>query len=135
MKEYPVICFCGSPASLQDNSLLYNGKSYGNGKAYICDRFPECRGSVGVHPNGKPLGTIPDQETKKLRMAVHAVIDPLWRNQVHQPKRVARGAVYGYLRHIMGMTAEECHIGNFTAADCRKALRAIEQLPFEVRDV
>jgi hypothetical protein len=115
--------------------MLYNGKSYGNGWAYICNRFPKCRGSVGVHPNGKPLGTIPDQETKQLRIQLHAVIDPLWRNQTHQPKRVARGAVYGYLRHIMEMTAEECHIGNFTADDCRRAMRAIQEIPFEVRDV
>jgi hypothetical protein len=79
MREYPVPCYCGSPAHLRDNSLLYNGKSYGNGKAYICDRFPDCRGSVGVHPNGKPLGTIPDEETKKLRRSVHTIIDPCGR--------------------------------------------------------
>lgn len=133
MQEYPVECFCGSPAHLQENSLLYNGRSYGNGKAYICDRFPLCRGSVGVHPNGKPLGTIPDESTKKLRMAVHAKIDPLWRGRTDISKHKARGSVYGWLRHIMDMTPTECHIGNFTAEQCTQALERIEANPYELR--
>jgi hypothetical protein len=130
MKEYPVTCYCGSPARLQDNSLIYNGKSYGNGKAYICSRFPECRGSVGVHPNGKPLGTIPDQATKLLRRKLHATIDPLWQNQ-DRPKKKARGSVYGWLRRILNMSAEECHIGNFDAETCRRALHAIAENPYQ----
>lgn len=130
MNEYPVTCFCGSPAHLLPNSLLYNGKSYGNSKAYICDRFPECRGSVGVHPNGKPLGTIPDEHTKSLRRKLHAIIDPLWQNQAYQSRRKARGQVYGWLRHIMQMTPDECHIGMFDADTCVQAMEKIRENPY-----
>lgn len=130
MREFPVTCFCGSPAHLRDNSILYGGKSYGNGKAYICDRFPECRGSVGVHPNGKPLGIIPDQETKGLRRQLHATVDHLWQNRPYQQRKKARGKVYGWLRRITGMSAEECHIGNFDAETCRWVLQLVEDNPF-----
>lgn len=131
MKEYPVTCHCGSPAHLRDNSLLYNGKSYGNGKAYICDRFPACRGSIGVHPSGKPLGNIPDEQTKVMRRKLHAIIDPLWQNQTYRSRKKARGSVYGYLRRILNLSAEECHIGNFDADMCLRAMTAVRENPYE----
>jgi hypothetical protein len=133
MKEYPVTCHCGSPAHLRDNSLLYSGKSFGNGKAYICDRFPECRGSVGVHPNGKPLGNIPDEQTKVMRRKLHAIVDPLWQNQEYRSRKKARGSVYGYLRRILDMSAEECHIGNFDSETCLRAMEKIRENPYEIR--
>lgn len=129
MKEYPVTCFCGAPAKLQPNVILYGGKIYGNGMAYVCTNFPTCRGSVGVHPGGKPLGTIPDEQTKAMRRKLHAIVDPLWQTQERHKKR-ARGSVYGYLRRIMNMTAEECHIGNFDAQTCLRAMKAMRNNPY-----
>lgn len=115
-----VTCFCGSSASLRSNALIYAGKEYGNGKAWICDRFPECRGSVGTHPDGRPLGTIPDVETKKLRMEVHAVIDPLWKLG-----KMKRGHVYARLSKAIGRTY---HTGETTAEDCRKILEIAKNM-------
>lgn len=132
MKDHGgVICYCGSPAHLRPNSLLYGGKSYGNGYAYICDRFPDCRGSVGVHPNGKPLGVIPDEQTKVMRRKLHAIVDPLWQNQAYRSRKKSRGSVYGYLRRIGGLSAEECHIGNFDADMCLKMMKLIRENPYE----
>lgn len=111
--ENPV-CFCGSTSSLQSNALIYNGKEYGNGKAFICDRFPACRGSVGTHNTGQPLGTIVDAETKKLRMQVHALIDPVWKSG-----DMKRGKVYAILSEEIGRTY---HTGETTADECRKIL-------------
>lgn len=134
MKEYPVTCFCGSPAHLHNNSKLY-GREYGNVPyAYICDRFFEkpsaCRGSVGVHPNGKPLGTIPDAQTKVMRQKLHAIVDPLWKNQ-ERSKRQARGSVYGYLQRITGLSSAECHIGMFDADKCLEVMKLIRENPYE----
>jgi hypothetical protein len=42
---------------------------------------------VGVHPNGKPLGNIPDENTKVLRRKLHAIVDPLWQNQTYHSRR------------------------------------------------
>lgn len=114
------ICYCGSTTSLRSNSLLYNGKEYGNGKAWICERFPACRGSVGTHPNGQPLGTIPDAETKKLRMDVHALIDPIWKSG-----KLKRGQVYARLSKALGKTY---HTGETTAEDCKQLLELIPSI-------
>src|SRR3990167_4777825 len=124
-------CFCGSSSSLRSNALIYNGKEYGNGKIWLCDRFPACRGSVGTHPDGKPLGTIPDDETKKLRIKIHAIIDPLWQNNMNGRSRGRnRGSVYGWLRRIMGFEKQP-HVGEFTKDDCLRALRLIAEQPYE----
>jgi hypothetical protein len=122
-----VKCFCGSSASLKSNALIYNGKEYGNGKVWLCDRFPACRGSVGTHPDGRPLGTIPDEETKKLRIKVHALVDPLWKSQ-----GVPRGKVYGYLKRIM-KSEKEIHMGETTKEDCLKLMETIKNNPYEFR--
>lgn len=127
-KDFRVACFCGSTASIRSNAIIYNGREYGNGKAWICDRFPDCRGSVGTHPDGKPLGTIPDAETKKLRIQVHAVIDPIWKGQ----SKKKRGSVYGWLKRITG-SQKEIHIGETTKEDCLRLLELIEQNPYEDR--
>lgn len=121
-----VVCHCGSTASLRSNALLYNGKEYGNGKAWICDRFPECRGSVGTHPDGRPLGTIPDAETKRLRITVHSMIDPIWRQL---GKKKLRGSVYGWLKRITG-SQKEIHIGETTKEDCLRLIQLIKANPY-----
>lgn len=126
-----ITCHYGSSASLQPNSRIYNGKSYGNGLAYICDRFPVCRGSVGTHPDGRPLGTIPDEETKKLRIQVHALIDPHWKNASNGRSRSKnRGSVYGWLKRILGDGVREIHVGEMTKADCLRALEEIPKNPY-----
>lgn len=119
-----VDCYCGSPAKLGSNATIY-GREYGNGKAWICTRFPECRGYVGAHPDGKPLGSIVDQETKKLRMKVHALIDPLWKNAINgRSRKRNRGSVYGWLRRIME-SDKHVHVGEMSKEDCLKALELI----------
>ena len=122
MSQDRPVCFCGSSSSLRSNALIYNGREYGNGKIWLCDRFPVCRGSVGTHPDGKPLGTIPDEETKKLRIKVHSVIDPLWRGQ-----KKNRGSVYGWLKRISG---KDYHNGEASKEDCLRILELIKENPY-----
>lgn len=124
------ICFCGSITVYKDSKELYHGHSYG--MRWICSRFPDCKGSVGAHPDGKPLGTVPNDEDKKYRSMVHAQIDPLWQNQ-QRSKKKARGSVYGWLRRIMDMTSDECHVGNWNAETCIEALEQIAIHPYEQR--
>lgn len=128
-KEQSVFCYCGSPARLVSNVTVY-GREYGNGLAYVCIRWPECRGYVGCHPDGNPLGTIADQETKKLRMKVHALIDPLWKNATNgRPKKINRGSVYGWLKRIMG-GEKHIHVGEMSREDCLRALEVIPLNPY-----
>lgn len=124
-----VTCFCGSPAKLGSNATIY-GKEYGNGMAWICTRFPACRGYVGAHNTGDALGTIVDADTKKLRMRIHAIIDPLWReaNNGRSRKR-NRGSVYGWMRRIMELD-RPYHTGELSKDECLRALERIPQNPY-----
>lgn len=126
----PPVCFCGAETVYRDSAVIYHGYSYG--MRWICSRFPECNGSVGAHPDGEPLGTVPNAEDKKYRSMLHAQIDPLWQSQ-ERSKKKARGSVYGWLRRLLNMTADECHIGNFNAEQCIEALELIAQHPYEQR--
>jgi len=128
-----VRCFCGSRAKLCSNSILYNYIEYGNGLAWICERFPVCRGSVGCHANGKPLGVIADSKTKALRLLVHAEIDRYWKCvKGSRNKKSMRNRVYAWLRKITGKSCEDCHVGRFTAQDCLDVLRLAKKYPFNL---
>lgn len=124
-----VNCYCGSPAKKASNATIY-GREYGNGIAWICERFPACRGYVGAHPDGRPLGTIVDQETKKLRMKVHALIDPLWKNATNgRSRKRNRGSVYGWMRRIMELD-RPYHTGELSKEECLRALEVIPKNPY-----
>jgi len=47
-------------------------------KFYGCSRYPDCKGTHGAHPNGKPLGVPADTETKQLRMDAHKLCGKIW---------------------------------------------------------
>lgn len=110
-------CYCGGMATLKSNAEIY-GREYGNGRAWVCENFAVCRGSVGTHPNGGALGTIPDPETKKLRMEVHAAIDPIWKS-----KKYSRGHMYRRIAEVLGVPI--FHVGTSTATQCREVLKLV----------
>ena len=116
-KHFAPQCFCGSTSSLRSNSILYDGKEYGNGKAWICDRFPGCRGSVGTHPDGTPLGTIADGPTRYLRALIHSIVDPLWKEGPY-----SRGEVYAWLARIYG---KPVHMGKLDLNECMRLIKRI----------
>jgi hypothetical protein len=118
----PPKCFCGANTVYQDSKSYYHGTSYG--MRYICERFPDCRGSVGAHPNGSPLGSVPDSVTSPLRIQCHSIIDPLWRYEDLRGKQrnEKRNSVYKWVGKIMGMDRKDCHVGMFSADQCRMFL-------------
>jgi hypothetical protein len=133
MTRYGPDCFCGSRTIYQDSKEYYHGTSYG--MRYICERWPECLGSVGAHPDGQPLGTVPDPETKRLRGVCHGMVDAIWRdaNLTAKEQRQKRGSVYRWLQNITGLSQGECHIGKFNAEQCRFLIKCIKAVPYEQR--
>ena len=70
---------CGAPMKLRETDKY----KYGNGKPrkfYGCSRFPDCKGTHGAHPDGKPLGIPADVETKVARNNLHKVMEAIWGN-------------------------------------------------------
>ena len=84
-----------------------------------------CKGSVSAHADGRPMGTPVTAEVKKLRRQTHELFDQLWQG----PKPfMTRDRAYQWMQQVMGLSAEEAHMGQFGADECRKLLAIV--IPF-----
>lgn len=112
-----IICpYCDNPAELKDSSVIY-GKSYG--LVYICF---SCNAYVGTHRNtDRPLGTLANQELRKLRKECHNLFDRLWLT-----KKMTRHEAYKWLAKQLGLDVEQCHIGMFDVEQCKKVKEIVK---------
>ncbi len=109
--------YCGQPANLVDSVTIY-GRSYG----MIWDCRP-CDAYVGTHKNSKdhaPLGRLADKELREWKKRAHAAFDPIWKSG-----QMSRPNAYNRLQEIMGLTADDAHIGMFDVAECKKLIDAL----------
>lgn len=107
--------YCGKTARLRATSGHIFKRDYG--PIWEC----ECGARCGCHPGTtRPLGTLADGETRIARSTCHRFFDRLWKND--DPHFRDRRRAYEWLRKKMRMTENECHIGNFTADECRRAI-------------
>ena len=114
----PICPYCKQPAKLVDSATVYNGRSYG----MIWDCRP-CDAYVGVHKDSltyEPLGRLANAELRVWKMKAHAAFNPLWESGT-----MSRSEAYALMQKLMGMTADEAHIGKFDVPECKKL---IEQL-------
>jgi hypothetical protein len=118
-----VFCYCGQPAVLRNNAIKYGQQIGKTGYGWFCSRWPDCPGYCGTHPDGRPLGSLADPLTHRKRQDVHAVVDPLWREQGY-----SRGAVYGWLASISG--TDHVHIGELSFDECDDLLTLIHRHSF-----
>lgn len=129
-KDLPnVACpYCKAHAALMlDSAALYNGRN--NGPVWIC--MP-CGAWVGVHKNSPrylPLGRLANAELRAAKVRAHEVFDPLWQRKIIKPrqddkgvKRRARAEGYHWLAQQLGISFEECHIGNFDLETCQRVV-------------
>lgn len=117
----------------ETSNHVYAGRDYGS--IWQC---PGCGAYVGTHPDGSPLGRLANHELRQHKMAVHAMFDPLWQNwKLAYPdmragdgktRRLMRARAYAWLAEQMGMTAEDCHVGNFDVDQCRAAVSIVRTL-------
>jgi ssDNA-binding Zn-finger/Zn-ribbon topoisomerase 1 len=84
---------------------------------YSCSKFPECKGTHGAHPNGKPLGKPADKETRYWRAKAHDAFDPLWKDG-----GMTRNEAYYWLRVQLKISKDDCHIGRFDIKTCKKVI-------------
>jgi ssDNA-binding Zn-finger/Zn-ribbon topoisomerase 1 len=108
-KEYPVKCFCGSLMKVK-----WSGKF--ESWFYGCVRFPVCKGTHGMHPDGKPLGVPADPETKKWRIAAHESFDRLWKSG-----KMNRKEAYKWLAEKFQVA--EIHIGEADIERCKEIIK------------
>lgn len=100
---------CGEPMELRNSRF---------GKFWGCTAYPECRGTHGAHPDGRPLGKPANKETKEARMKAHAAFDRLWK----KGKRT-RGQAYGWLK---AQASVPNHIAEMSKVQCTALIELIE---------
>lgn len=109
-KKYIVLCpVDDKPAPWVENKEKY-GRNYG--KSWMCYYCKEHDTYVGCHNNTRePLGTMAGEELRRLRMAVHAKIDPLWRLGQYERKEVYKilSKRLGYQYHTGESDIETCN--------------------------
>jgi len=93
------------------------------GLFYGCSRYPKCRAAHGANADGSPLGVPADAETRAVRHAAHEALDAIWGLVLRGNGRAsARREAYRWLRHTMGMRAENCHIASFDKETCERVV-------------
>lgn len=100
------------------------------GIRYRC-RSLECKGAHGCHPDGKPMGTPANAETRRARMQAHDALDRLWKS-----KKMSRGGAYAWMRQELSLSDTEAHVGSFDVIMCKKLVDTVrncypELFPFE----
>lgn len=142
----PTCSRCRSAARLTSGREIYQHRPDLAAKPiWKCDG---CGAYCGCHPSTtRPLGTLADAETRRARMQVHAVLDPLWKTADKTPgyapdsekarariRLKARNRVYAYLADRLGVPREECHTGMFDRDRCAEAIRALAGITYsEIR--
>lgn len=121
-----VVCpYCGSLAELKDAYAVYRREGFG--MLYVCPSA-QCDAYVGVHQGtSKPKGSLANAALRRLRSEVHAVFDPLWRDD----PAVERTEVYEAAANVLGM--KEFHIGEMRDEQAKAYLERHEELAHEIR--
>lgn len=121
MASVPNCLHCNVPARLTTGKEVYPHRRELHDKPiYICDK---CGAYGGCHPNSKrPLGQPANKQTRRLRMFVHELLDPMWKRLSKSRRKRGRHIVYHWLGQQMGLERKQTHVGSFTEEQCRDAL-------------
>ena len=126
VSEAPLCSVCGAVSVFfPDSGHLYQG-GVGYGPVYQCDSGHEVA-YVGCHRGTTtPLGTPAVKVVRLARSRAHKAFDPLWKaKQERAPKgqkRAARALGYQWLADQLGLAGDECHIGLFDEAQCKRVV-------------
>lgn len=111
--------YCGHDVIFTSNAEIY-GKEYGNGKCYLCKN---CFAYVGVHTGTIiPLGTLANDNLRKLRKKAHILFDTLWKGKT---RKMTRYEAYKWLANKMNLKVVQTHIGWFDEQQCKKIINLL----------
>lgn len=118
--RYDLVCGdCGSSMQIV-STPAYKRPFYG------CKRFPECRGTLGAHKDGRPLGVPTNREGREARQRAHHAFDQIWKDKV-----MSRDEAYTWLQKAMGLSREKAHIAMMTKEECERLLKIVTRsFPF-----
>ena len=99
--------------------------TYANGEPsrfWGCSGYPKCAATHGAHPDGTPLGTPANADTKKARIAAHIAFDRLWKEGPY-----SRREAYQELARLTGLSSDDAHIGKFDKDTCEWLIGLLER--------
>jgi len=105
---------CGADMMLKETKKFLNKDGTAK-KFFSCSCWPQCNGTHGAHPNGKPLGVPANAATKLLRREAHHIFDEAYCHLSMKER-------YEELQSLMNMSEAEAHIGKFNAEQCHKLI-------------
>ncbi len=116
-----VICpYCNCSASLVKGCEIYPHRAELAEQFYwIC---PQCKAYSGCHKGqGRPRGTLANEELRQLRRKVHWLFDPMWKNT-----GIKREDGYVWLARKLNIPLQCCHIGLFDVELCQRAIGLLQ---------
>lgn len=114
----PLCPYCGHESKKVKGTEIHCGRS-----SVATDTYYECLpcyAYVGCHKNtDRPLGTLANEELRRIRYMTHSEFDWIWLN----PKfsKMNRTDAYHWLARQLGIKPKDCHIGLFTIKECQRA--------------
>lgn len=100
-----------------------------------------CGAYVGCHRGGtEPLGRPAGPELRRARQMLHRRMDPIWTEAYQEVKsgkvrrglvKLARKRLYTFLAERMGLSEDECHIGNLDGPQVVRAWNILRGLDYE----
>lgn len=112
MRIFCVECDKYITAKLVTGAMIYeDSPKVARDKFWMCN---SCKNYVGCHKNAnknklKPLGVIANKDLRKIRMMIHEIIDPIWREE-----KMKRGEVYAIISNELGY---KYHTGELNSID------------------
>lgn len=107
---------CGECGALM---ILRKSRKFGT-PFYGCSRFPECRGTHGAHPDGRPRGIPGDRKTNEARNHAREFVDRLWKRGL-----MTRNQAHAWMRQTM-KTGDDS-FSSFTIEQCEHLVQAMQR--------
>lgn len=122
--------YCGKPAALVTGADLHPHLPHLAGRYFW--RCAGCDAHVGCHPRSKkhkrngwePLGRLANPALRRLKIAAHAALDPLWKSP-EAARKMSRSDAYAWLAEAMQLTPEQTHIGMFDETQCQRVVELV----------
>ena len=123
MNKFTMCPYCDKQSQLVTGKKIYPHRpDLFHLNFWLCD---PCNAYVGCHRRSKrhghsgtePLGRLANKELRHAKSNAHAAFDPIWKSG-----RRSRKQAYLWLAKQMNISVNNCHIGMFNIAQCRRVV-------------